>query len=199
MYICKEKENILYIDIILFAVIAAVLATNLYKVLGKRTISDKKLFKNKAKENEIKDSIFSEQDMEYSQKQLLDLDNNFSFHNFIQGAKEAFKIIVEAFNNNKVEEIKHLVSTEVYDNFQKAIDIKNNNYQTFNISSVKASILNIEIVKNYANIKVRFLSTQRVTLDNKIKKLENIKDIWTFEKDMKADSLIWKLVEVGTD
>ena len=199
MYICKEKENILYIDIILFAVIAAVLATNLYRVLGKRTISDKKLFKNKAKENEIKDSIFSEQDMEYSQKQLLDLDNNFSFHNFIQGAKEAFKIIVEAFNNNKVEEIKHLVSTEVYDNFQKAIDIKNNNYQTFNIKSVKASILNIEVVKNYANIKVKFLSTQKVTLNNKIKKLEDIKDIWTFEKDMKTDNLIWKLVEVGTD
>ncbi len=168
-------------------------------MLGKRTISDKKLFKNKATENEVKDSIFFEKDIEYSKKQLLDLDNNFSFHNFIQGAKEAFKIIVEAFNNNKVEEIKHLVSTEVYDNFQNAIDTKNNNYQTFNISSVKASILNIEVVKNYANIKVRFLSTQKVTLNNKIKKLENIKDIWTFEKDMKADSLIWKLVEVGTD
>ena len=168
-------------------------------MLGKRTVSDKKLFKKKANENEIKDSIFSEQDMEYSQKQLLDLDNNFSFHNFIQGAKEAFKIIVEAFNNNKVEEIKHLVSTEVYDNFQKAIDIKNNNYQTFNIKSVKASILNIEVVKNYANIKVKFLSTQKVTLNNKIKKLEDIKDIWTFEKDMKTDNLVWKLVEVGTD
>ena len=199
MYICKEKENILYIDIILFAVIAAVLATNLYRVLGKRTISDKKLFKNKAKENEIKDSIFSEQDMEYSQKQLLDLDNNFSFHNFIQGAKEAFKIIVEAFNNNKVEEIKHLVSTEVYDNFQKAIDVKNNNYETFNISSVKASILNIKVVKNYANIKVKFLSSQKVTLNNKIQNLEDIKDIWTFEKDMTTNSLVWKLVEVGTD
>ena len=168
-------------------------------MLGKRTVSDKKLFKNRAKENEIKDSIFSEQDMEYSQNQLLDLDNNFSFYNFIQGAKEAFKIIVEAFNNNKVEEIKHLVSTEVYDNFQKAIDIKNNNYETFNISSVKASILNIEVVKNYANIKVKFLSNQKVTLNNKLKNLENIKDIWTFEKDMKTKSLIWKLVEVGTD
>ena len=199
MYICKEKENILYIDIILFAVIAAVLATNLYRILGKRTVSDKKSFKNKVKENEITDSIFSEQVMEYSQKQILELDNNFSFNNFIQGAKEAFKIIVEAFNNNKVEEIKHLVSTEVYDNFQKAIDIKNNNYQTFNIKSVKASILNIEVVKNYANIKVKFLSTQKVTLNNKIKKLEDIKDIWTFEKDMKTDNLIWKLVEVGTD
>ena len=175
------------------------LATNLYRVLGKRTVSEKELFKNKAIENEIKDSIFSDQVMEYSQKQVLELDKSFSFDNFIQGAKEAFKLIVEAFNNKKVEDIKHLVSTEVYDNFQKAIDIKNNNYETFNISSVKASILNIEVVKNYANIKVKFLSSQKVTLNNKIKNLENIKDIWAFEKDMKTNSLIWKLVEVGTD
>lgn len=175
------------------------MATNLYRVLGKRTVSEKKPFKNKAVENEIKDSIFSEQVMEYSQKQILDLDNNFSFHNFIQGAKEAFKIIVEAFNNKKVEEIKHLVSTEVYDNFKKAIDAKSNNHETFKIKSVKASILNIEVVKNYANIKVKFLSNQKATLNNKIKNLENIKDIWTFEKDMTTNSLVWKLVEVGID
>ncbi len=174
------------------------LATNLYRVLGKRTVSEKEPFKNKAIENEIKDSIFSEQVMEYSQKQILDLDKNFSFHNFIQGAKEAFKIIVEAFNNKNVEEIKHLVSTEVYDNFQKAIDVKDN-YETFNISSVKASILNIKVIKNYANIKVKFLSNQKVTLNNKIENLEDIKDIWTFEKDMTTNSLVWKLVEVGTD
>ena len=167
--------------------------------MGKRTVSEKKLFNNKAIENETKDSIFSEQVMEYSQKQILSLDKNFSFHNFIKGAKEAFKIIVEAFNNKKVEEIEHLVSTEVYNNFKKAIDLKNNNYETFNISSVKASILNIEVVKNCANIKVKFLSSQKITLNNKITKLENIKDIWTFEKDMKTNSLVWKLVEVGTD
>ena len=175
------------------------MATNLYRVLGKKTVSDKKPFKNKAIENEIKDSIFSEQVMEYSRKQVLDLDKNFSFHNFIQGAKEAFKIIVEAFNNKKVEEIKHLVSTEVYDNFKNSIDIKNNDYETFNISSIKASISNIEVVKSYAKIKVKFLSNQKVKLDNKIKNLENVKDIWTFKKDMTTNSLVWKLVEVGTD
>ena len=145
------------------------MATNLYRVLGKRTVSDKKPFKNKAIENDVKDSIFSEQVMEYSQKQILDLDKNFSFQTFIQGAKEAFKIIVEAFNNKKVDEIKHLVSTEVYDNFKNAIDVKNNNYETFNISAVKASILNIEVVKNYVCIKVKFLSNQKITLNKKIK------------------------------
>ena len=175
------------------------LATNLYRLLGKRTVSEKKTFKNKAIENEIKDSIFSEQVMEFSQKQILDLDKNFSFHNFMQGAKEAFKIIVEAFNNKKLEEIKHLVSTEVYENFQKAIDIKNNNYETFNIIAVNASILNIEVVKNFAKIKIRFLSSQKLKLNNKIENLENIKDIWTFEKDMTTSSFVWKLIEVGTD
>ena len=137
--------------------------------------------------------------MEYAQKQILDLDKNFSFYSFIEGAKEAFKIIVEAFNNEKIEEIKHLVSSDVYDNFQKAIDVKKNKYEAFNISLVKASILNIEVVKNYANIKVKFLSSQKMVLNNKTKSLENIKDIWTFEKDMKTNSLVWKLVEVGTD
>ena len=137
--------------------------------------------------------------MEYSQNQILDLDKNFSFYSFIQGAKEAFKIIVEAFKNKKVEEIKHLVSKEVYDNFKKAIDLKSNDFETFNISTVKASILNIEVVKNYANIKVKFLSNQRVKLNNQTKSLENIEDIWTFEKDMKTNSLVWTLVEVGTN
>ena len=36
--------------------IAAVLATNLYRILGKRTVSEKKLFKNKALDNEIKEA-----------------------------------------------------------------------------------------------------------------------------------------------
>ena len=137
--------------------------------------------------------------MEYKQKQILKLDKNFDFISFVQGAKEAFRIIVEAFNNKRIEEIKHLVSLEVYENFQKAINIKNNKNYSFNITSVKASILNIEVVKNYANIKVKFLSDQKEKLDNKIKKLDSVKDIWTFEKDMTEDSLVWKLVEVGTD
>ncbi|MEC8100497.1 MAG: Tim44/TimA family putative adaptor protein [Pseudomonadota bacterium] len=175
------------------------LATNLYRLLGKRTVSEKKTFKNKSVETEIKDSIFSEQLLEYSQKQILDIDKSFSFQNFIQGAKGAFKIIVEAYNNKRVEEIKHLVSTEVYNTFQKAADVKNSNFEIFNIISVNASILNIEVVNNNASIKVKFLSSQKVRLDNKTKNLENVIDIWTFEKDMTTNSLAWKLVEVRTD
>ena len=107
--------------------------------------------------------------------------------------------IMSAFNNKKVEEIKHLVSAEVYENFQKAIDKSSSSNKIFKIDSVKASILNIYVFKNYANIKVKFLSNQKVSLNNKTKSLENIKDIWTFQKDMTANSFVWELIEVGTD
>ena len=161
-------------------------------------MSEKKLFKSEALDNEVKDVTFSDQVIKNSQK-ILKLDKNFDFNSFIMGAKEAFKIIVEAFNNKKVEEIKHLVSREVYDNFKKAIDVKNSEKKSFSIISVQASVLNIEVVKNYANIKVKFLSKQREKFNNKTKNLENIEDVWTFEKNMAEDNLIWKLVEVGID
>ena len=77
--------------------------------------------------------------------------------------------------------------------------MKNSKKKSFNIISVQASILNIEVVKNYANIKVKFLSKQRENFNNKIKNLENIEDVWTFEKNMAEDNLVWKLVEVGID
>ena len=70
--------------------IAAVLATNLYRILGKRTVSEKKLFKNKALDNEIKDNIFSDKVIESSQK-ILALDKNFDFHSFIMVLKKHLK------------------------------------------------------------------------------------------------------------
>lgn len=172
------------------------LATNLFRVLGKKTISEKNILKNKTLENEAKDNIFSDQVKEYAQKQIFELDKSFNFYSFIEGAKEAFKIIVEAFKKNKIEDVKHLVSEEVYNNFKKAAELQDNKNVSFNIISIKAAILNIEVVKNYAKIKVEFLSGQKEKSNNNT---EDVRDIWTFKKDMTSSSLIWQLVEVAAD
>ena len=174
------------------------MATNLYRILGKKTVSERKSFDNKVI-SEVKDKIFSDEVKEYSQKQILELDKNFDFYAFIQGAKEAFKVIVNAFYNKKIDEVKHLISDDVYDHFKKAVNIEKNENKSFKIVSVNASILKINVVNKYAKIKVKFLSKQKENLDNTIKDSENIEDIWTFEKDMNANSLVWKLVEVGID
>ena len=57
----------MYIDIILFAILAAVLATNLYKILGKKTISED-FSRNEKIEKDNK--IFSNEVMDYSEKQI---------------------------------------------------------------------------------------------------------------------------------
>ena len=181
----------------MFAVIAAVLATNLYRVLGKKTIVDKSMFKEKAIDNDINENIFSDEVKEYSQKQILELDNKFDFKSFIQAAKEAFKIIVEAFNNGKLASVKNLISEEVFEKFQNAIDIKNSGKSSFRIISVKAHILNITVENKFAKIKVEFLSNQEKIVSEKIDRLDKIKDVWTFEKNMSIKSPIWRLVEVG--
>ena len=182
----------------MFAVIAAVLATNLYRVLGKRTIVDKTMFKEKAVDKDINEKIFSDEVKEYSQKQILELDSNFDFKNFIKGAKEAFKIIVESFNNKKLVSVKNLISEEVFYKFQNAIDIESSSKKSFRIISVKAHILNITVDDKFAKIKVEFLSNQEKKTSEKTNRLDNIKDVWTFKKNMSIKSPIWKLVEVGT-
>ena len=81
------KEKKLYIDIILFAILAAVLATNLYKVLGKKTISEDVTSSKKNINIKEDKNIFSNEAMDYSQKQILNLDKDFIFTVFLDGAK----------------------------------------------------------------------------------------------------------------
>ncbi|OUU62793.1 MAG: hypothetical protein CBC22_03175 [Alphaproteobacteria bacterium TMED62] len=145
----------------------------------------------------MNDNIFSDEVKEYSQKQILELDKNFDFRSFIQAAKEAFKIIVESFNNKSLTNVKNLISEEVYDKFKNSMDIKNNSKNSFRVISVQANILNITVKNKFAKIKVEFLSNQESKVSEKSNRLDNIKDIWTFEKNMSIKSPIWKLVEVG--
>ena len=137
--------------------------------------------------------------MDYSQKQVINLDKNFSFNDFLEGAKKAFTLIVMAYKKGNLEEIKSLISKEVYENFQNALNSSNNKGSKFNVSSVKASILYIEVIKKLVKIKVQFLSNQESLIKDKINKHNNIKDIWTFEKNMDGSSPIWTLVEVTAE
>jgi predicted lipid-binding transport protein (Tim44 family) len=189
-----------YIDIILFAILAAVLATNLYKVLGKKTISEDIASTKKNMDIEEDKNIFSNEVMDYSQKQIINLDKDFSFSVFLDGAKSAFNLIVNAYKNKKIQNVKEFLSPEVYDNFNKSIskiNDKEKTVNTFQIVSLNASIIDIEVIEKLVKIKVEFSSLQKNILekDNNSKK---VKDIWVFERNMNSQSLMWKLIEVSS-
>ena len=190
----------MYIDIILFAILAAVLATNLYKVLGKKTISEDIASTKKNMDIEEDKNIFSNEVMDYSQKQIINLDKDFSFSVFLDGAKSAFNLIVNAYKNKKIQNVKEFLSPEVYDNFNKSIskiNDKEKTVNTFQIVSLNASIIDIEVIEKLVKIKVEFSSLQKNILENDNNSKE-VKDIWVFERNMNSQSLMWKLIEVSS-
>ena len=191
----------MYIDIILFAILAAVLATNLYKVLGKKTISEDVTSSKKNINIKEDKNIFSNEAMDYSQKQILNLDKDFSFPVFLDGAKSAFNLIVNAYKNKQIQDVKDLLSSKVYDNFKKAISNingKKEEAKTFEIVSLKAAIADIEVIDNLVKIKVEFSSLQETIFKNDTNNSMEVIDIWTFEREMDSNSLMWKLIEVSS-
>ena len=191
----------MYIDIILFAILAAVLATNLYKVLGKKTISEDIASTKKNMDIEEDKNIFSNDVMDYSQKQIINLDKNFSFSVFLDGAKSAFNLIVNAYKNKKIQNVKELLSQEVYANFNESINKindKEKKVKTFQIVSLTASIVNIEVIEKLVKIKVKFSSLQETIFENDNNNSKEVKDIWVFERNMDSQSLMWKLIEVSS-
>lgn len=191
----------MYIDIILFAILAAVLATNLYKVLGKKTISEDVTSSKKNTNIKEDKSIFSNEVMDYSQKQILNLDKDFSFPVFLEGAKSAFNLIVNAYKDKQIQDVKDLLSSKVYDNFKKAISNINSekkDVKTFEIVSLKAAIVDIEVIDKLVKIKVEFSSLQETIFKNDNNNSMEVKDIWTFEREMDSNSLMWKLTEVSS-
>lgn len=181
--------------------LAAVLATNLYKILGKKAISED--VNNREKNDNIEEDkqIFSNDIMDYSRKQIINLDKDFSFTVFLEGAKSAFTLIVNAYKNKKIQDVKELLSSNVYDNFKESIinlNDKEEEIKTFQILSLQASIANIEVIEKLVKIKVEFTSLQENILKNDTKNSIEIKDIWIFEREMNSESLMWKLVEVSS-
>ena len=107
-----------------------------------------------------------------------------------------------AYKTGKIEEVKGLLSKEVYDNFKKVtITEKINKKEEVkdNITSIEASILNIEVIQSIAKIKVEFLSYLEGINRISKSKDDNIRDIWTFQKDMKNNSPNWTLIEVSAE
>ena len=146
-----------------------------------------------------KEAIKSQVDSNASKDELIKLDKNFSYEIFLDGAKEAFKLIVSSYKLNALEQSKDLISTNVYKTFKKSMEEnkdKKLNENNFKIAKLDASILKVEVMKKIAKIKVQFLSIQKT--DYKESSTE-VKDVWTFEKEINAQNPNWLLTEVNVE
>ena len=141
-----------FIDIILFAMIAAFLILRLRGVLGRRDgnesgyrdpfkadapdkLPDDNLVKLPDRTPEAEgegdivsedasqsDTRDSEEDLRQGFEKISAADKNFDEESFLVGARVAFEVVLGAYVSGDREVLKNLLSQEVYDNFRSAID-----------------------------------------------------------------------------
>ncbi len=188
----------MYIDIIIFAIIAGVLGANLYKLLGKKPhIEGKEKAKDKVKLSNQNSDHF-DNNIGYYEQEILNADETFSAESFLKGAKKAFRIIVSSYKENNIKIAESLLRPEVFKAFQEQSNMEEHKLKSFEIIDLSASIVNIEIIKKIAKIKVLFESKQRSIIEKKIE-TQDLKDIWTFEKIIGSKNPNWLLAEVTTE
>ena len=142
-------------------------------------------------------------------EKLAQADPAFSPREFLEGAKLAYEMIVEAFAKGDKPALKNLLSQEVFDGFSKAIDNRSLAGEKLDFQFVgfeKVDITSVALTGKRANIVVKFAS-QMISatydkvgnlIDGNPREVRDITDIWTFERDVAQKDPNWRVVATET-
>lgn len=137
-------------------------------------------------------------------------DPNFYPKDFVNGAKEAFPMIVEAFARGDLKTLKMLLSDGVYSTFEQSIEDRKNKGETLatDVHVVKdCKIMGIKRIDRMAYIKLRFLAEETIVIRDREghiihgnpDKLIAMNDVWTFGRDVRSKDPTWYLYETSDD
>tara|TARA_Y100000766_G_scaffold127650_1_gene109697 strand:+ start:249 stop:890 length:642 start_codon:yes stop_codon:yes gene_type:complete len=203
------------IILLVFAIVAFI---RLRATLGKRTgneepLDSRSVFQPK-NSKKVNDEVFDDKFIPQSKDEILDYissnEKNFSQEIFLDGSKNAYKMIVENYASGNLEPIKSFISKEVYDGFSEAISSRDELKQKLHNEVVEfnsVEITDATLEKNIVQLKVMFEakmisygedSTGNVIEGNKDSP-QVIKDIWIFQRTIKSKTPAWELISTNPD
>ncbi|MBP5615347.1 MAG: Tim44 domain-containing protein [Alphaproteobacteria bacterium] len=204
-----------YLDLIVLGLVVILILMRLYNVLGTRPekiqikIVNKQEFEQfyQKLKGEFEDQTAPQIPNTSASKadDVLMQIPSFSKPDFLQRAAKAFEMIVSAFSANDTKTLEMLVAPNLYKKFADIIKSRQEQNLTAETDLIKISEMSIEdakiTAKGVAKIVVKFITDQINVLKNSagtvIEGDENfvqqITDVWTFEKDMSPASKIWLL------
>ena len=200
-----------FLDIIILGLLALFLGFRLKNLLGDRSgygedVNNLETYNEKKPDNNNVINLNKKKISGEGLEVLKKGDPNFSKEEFIIGAKQAFKIIIEAFVDSDVEKLKPLIDYELLKSFTKSIserEARQEKQFVDIISIIKLDIVNISLNDNVASISIKIESEQiKYTIDKNDKIIDGnkevseiIKDKWVLERDISSNDPNWKLVE----
>ena len=211
------------LDIIILAMIAVFLISRLYMAFGANAEDKmprmiiKRIDNADNAEEALKELELLQKDLEktYCANEnrtlecrldgLFEKIKDFNVGNFINSANRVFELVLQAFYDNKMENVKSLLSKKVYDTFKQAINSRLEQKQTTEVEFIcfeKTEIKDVRMLKNSVKIIVEFV-TQQINIlrgaDGKViagdeNFIQKITDVWTFERTLNAKDNKWVLV-----
>ena len=211
-------------EIIILAMIAAFLGLRLYSVLGQRAEHEEepsvtRLEQPREQQRERPAEAAAPQGqqampqfsgvtpaIERGLREISAADRQFDLLAFLEGAKGAYSVVLEAFWEGDREDLRELTDADVYAGFEAAIAAREEAGETLKNSLVRiedAVIHSAELDGSIARITVRFIADIAAvtydkdgnvvagSLDDAIESV----DVWTFERDTRLPGPKWLVTE----
>lgn len=221
----EANERLHVIEIIILAMIAAFLGLRLYSVLGRRAEQEEEPVPTRfdAPEKQApralqprpappgKPVAASEAPdlmpaVERGVAEIAAADRTFDLSAFLDGARGAYAMVLEAFWNGDKETLRELCDADVYESFEAAIDAREaagEKLENKLIRIEESTVHSAELDGGMARIAVLFVAdiaavTRNAdgqviagSLDDAIES----RDIWTFSRDVRSDVPAWLVDE----
>ena len=203
MYIYQiMSNNFGYIDIILLGMIAGFIILRLRNILGRKTGHETKIYPNFAEKkfnipkNNVKSFKKNHDILEGDEKK-----------EFLKGAEIAYESILTSFANGESKKLKSLLTSQMADNFNEAIEARNKQSikSEFTFIGIKeSSVEKYEKIKNDLFTSVKFVSevisvkknNEDQIIEGNPDKIKQVTDYWKFTRNVLNKSPNWYLSEI---
>ena len=212
-------------EIIILACVALFVGLRLYAVLGRRTGHEQPIAKpadvqpapmvarptiepvveRKVKSAGISAAVIDPHALD-GVRAIVSADPHFDVAGFLEGARSAYRMVLEAFWRGDEAELRRLTDDEVYDAFREAIKARRAAGETLEnrLVSIERSIIDSAgMAGQMAVVSVRFdADISAVTRDadghvvaGSLTDAVQTHDLWTFSRNVRVDDPNWILIE----
>lgn len=215
------------IQIIILAAIALFLVLRLRSVLGTRDGFEKKpplpapaqpsarersfeVIEGGGPDPDIADFIDADSSAGQALAAMKKADQNFGVHDFTHGARQAYEMIVMAYENGDLDTLRDLLAPEVYEPFAAAIEARQaKGYvvqaEFIGVREVTLLDAHFDPSTSEGDITMRFLGEltsvvrdpQGAIVEGDPKEIKQQRDVWTFSRVMTSENPNWLLTGTG--
>lgn len=202
-------------EVIIYAALATVVCVMMYSILGKQVgkgsddaLNLDKILKGKDAPTKDGSNVVPMRPAAKTMfSPIVALDNGFTENHFLDGAKAAYSMILEAFASGDKELLKSLLTDDVYLVYENAINAREsqNHRQVTDLGRLKSAkvhavnmdgaIARIHVIYE-AELTSALLNEAGDVVEGDPDVLSSISEVWEYERNLKSSDVNWRLADV---